>query len=223
MVNQIIHGDCFEEIKKLPDNSVDLIITDPPYMMDSEGGGGCFGSKKRIYRKDMANAKLNDSYDMDIFKEFVRVLKKVNIYIFCNKNQIASIASWFKDYNVDLLVYHKQNPIPTVNNKYLSDLEYIFFIREEGVELFGGYHSKSKLFSSKITKREFDHPTIKPLALIKKFVQNSSKEGDVVFDPFLGSGTTALAAKMIKRKYIGMEINKDFYDIAIKRLQQQTL
>ena len=128
-----------------------------------------------------------------------------------------------KGCNVDLLVWHKTNPIPTCNNKYLSDLEYCVFARDPGVGLGGTYETKTKLFETACNKDDKDsyaHPTIKPLTIIETLVGNSTKsKDDIVFDPFLGSGTTAVAAKRLGRKYLGFEISEEYYQVAKDRLE----
>lgn len=126
-----------------------------------------------------------------------------------------------KNYSIDLLTWHKTNPTPTCNNTYLSDTEYCIFAREKGVKLYGTYHTKKKYYITPINKNDkklYNHPTIKPLEIIQNLIINSSTEGDIVLDPFLGSGTTAVASKMLNRQYIGFEINKDYFEIAQKRI-----
>lgn len=242
--NNIYLGDAYELVKGLPDNSVDLVVTDPPYEIVGGGSGGCFGVEHRSYhqqykvlgtdehkREGMDEGNGSDprncvcvGFDYSLLDELDRVMKKVNIYIWCNKNQISSLMKHYEDKgcNVDLLVWHKTNPIPTCNNKYLSDLEYCVFAREPGVGLGGTYETKSKLFETACNKADKDdylHPTIKPLPIIETLVENSTfSENDVVLDPFLGSGTTALAAKHKNRKYIGFEINEEYFNIAKDRL-----
>lgn len=164
---------------------------------------------------------MHNGFNDYILSELERVMKQTNIYIFCNKNQLRQLFNFYKDKNVDLLIWNKNNPIPTTNNKYLSDLEYIFFARDEGVKLYGNYDSLSKIYTSnvnKLDKDRFEHPTIKPHILIKRYIENSSKPNDIVLDCFLGSGTTAVAAKDLGRHYIGFEINKKWFDIAQNRL-----
>jgi len=221
--NIIYNKDCMKGIKKLPDNSVDLVLTDPPYDIEKEGGGGAFGSKNRKYHSDLKNNGLKDDFNIKIFDEIVRVLKKVNLYTFCNKNQILKILKYFEDYNYDVLTYHKTNPIPTCNNKYLSDTEYIIFIREKGVSLYGSYETKKKYFLQENSKSRFDHPTVKPLNIIRNLIINSTKRGGLVLDPFMGSGTTAVACKQLGRDYIGFELNEKYVKIANKRLKQSNI
>ncbi len=221
MLNQVIEGDCLVAMKQMPDKCVDLVVTDPPYSIDAHGGGGSFGSKKRTYHAGVDS--LSMGFSDDVLKEVVRVSKKVNAYIFCNKNQIIQILTFFKDYNYDILTYHKTNPTPTCNNKYLSDTEYIIYVREKGVPLFGSYYTNKKYFLQENGKSEFEHPTVKPINIIATLISNSSKEGDIIFDPFLGAGTTAVAAKQLGRKFIGIEISEEYCEIARQRLRQDNL
>lgn len=218
MINTIQLGDCYELIKSIPDNSIDLVIIDPPYEMETRGAG--FHNKRDYY--DLIHDKgLAKSIDTQILNELDRIMKKTNIYIFCNKNQLPMYLNYYKDKNFDLLVWNKTNPIPTVNNKYLSDLEYIIFARDENVKMYNTYETSSKFFQTtvnKIDKELYYHPTIKPLQIIKTLIKNSSKSDDIVLDCFCGSGTTCVAAKETGRKFIGMEIDPEYHKIAVDRL-----
>ena len=97
--------------------------------MDEHGDGGAFGNRNRPYQNlvDSLAYGITD----EILTELDRIQKKTNIYIFCNKNQLRQLFNFYKNKNVDLLVWNKTNPIPRCNNKYLSDIEYIFFARDE--------------------------------------------------------------------------------------------
>ena len=295
--NNIYCGDCYELIKLIPNKSVDLVITDPPYefvmggkghselggrkykskgeiyALDTEltkknigtgysSGGGCFGTKKRAYHSQLAPTDVSEArkkyeeyvklhgkdeeaerlrvianavenrentsfiskgFDNSILDELCRVMKKINIYIWCNKNQLRQIIDYFDDKGcfIDLLTWNKTNPIPTCNNTYLSDIEYCVFAREQGVKVYGTVATKSKWFTTSCNvedKKRYNHPTIKPLERIKQYVINSSQRGGVILYVFLGSGTTALAAKELGRQYIGFELNPEFYQIALDRL-----
>lgn len=242
-LNKIYLGDAYELIKQIPDKSIDLIVTDPPYEFNcgcssKSGlgqrktksnteiynldtrltkksivtGGGCFGTKQRDYYSEFSetnvskqrqeyldyvakhgkdeeserlriiangidnnnNTKfISEGISNDILKEFVRVMKKGNIYIFCNKNQLRQYFDFFGDlgWNLDLLVWNKTNCIPTINNKYLDNLEYCVFARESGTLLYGSYETKSKCYTSSCNKKDKDlysHPTIKPLQFLLK-------------------------------------------------------
>lgn len=159
----------------------------------------------------------------EILTQLVRVMKKINIYIWCSKAQLRQLLNFFGDLgcNLDLLTWHKTNPIPTCNNTYLSDTEYCVFAREGGVKLYGSVETKKKYYVTGINtadKELYKHPTIKPLNIIKNLIINSSKENDIVLDCFMGSGTTCVAAKELNRQYIGIELDPTFYKIAKDRL-----
>ena len=151
-------------------------------------------------------------------------LWNVYIYIWCSKKQIPQLLNYFLDKGCfwDLFVWHKTNPIPTCNNKYLSDTEYCLIFREDGTSVnYGTYETKSKYYISAINKVDkdlYDHPTIKPLEMVKNHILNSTKENDVVLDCFMGSGTTAVACKELGRNYIGFELNPKYWQIAVDRL-----
>ena len=220
----IERGDCIHLLKQLPDKSIDLVVTDPPYEFKSsetKGKTGAFGSTSRKFHNEIR--PLSDGIRNEILDELVRIMKKVNIYIWCNKEQIHQYIDYFSDYNMDLITWHKTNPVPTCNNKYLSDTEYLLFFREKGVKVYGNYSTKKKYYvtsTNKEDKDKYGHPTIKPLDIIQNLITNSSMEGDLVLDPFLGSGTTAVACVNTNRHYIGFELDKGYYDIACKRLDE---
>ena len=127
---------------------------------------------------------------------------------------------------MDLLTWHKTNPVPTCNNKYLSDTEYCLFFRQKGVKLYGSYDTKRKWYVTSLNvqdKEKYNHPTIKPLNIIKNLIGNSAVADDpegipLVMDPFMGSGTTAVACKMLGLNYTGFEINSEYYENSLRRL-----
>lgn len=218
MLNNITLGDSYKLIKEIPDNSIDLVIIDPPYLFDNFGGG-CFGKERKRSRKELES--IRKGFDYAILNELKRVMKKTNIYIFCSKAQLKDYFNIFAEENVDLLVWHKTNPIPAIANNYLSDLEYCFFAREKGVNIHCSYETSSKMYESPMNKKDKEkywHPTIKPIKLIKNLILNSSNENDIVLDCFSGSGTTCVAAKELNRQFIGIEIDKEYHRISIDRL-----
>jgi DNA modification methylase len=236
-INKIYLGNAYELIKQVPDKSIDLIVTDPPYDFGSGSGAGAFGTKKRSHeevkvaslikmRSDTTKCEENlvQGIDPSILNEFVRVMKKINCYIWCNKEQIYDYMTFFvkeRKCNFDLITWHKTNPIPTCNNNYLHDTEYCLFFREEGVQLSGNMQTLKKWYSTvcnKADKELYGHPTIKPIGIISNLIINSSDEGSLVLDPFIGSGTTAVACKLLGRNYLGFEINQAYYAIAVDRL-----
>lgn len=229
MINtiQLYNDDCLKILKTIPDKSIDLIVIDPPYELETERGGGFFRNNNKHKRKyqteisNMMNGISNETLNLLCSK-----MKKINMYVFCSRTQMLSLLNYAKDnnYSWNLLMWHKSNPIPTCNNKYLNDTEYIVFMREKGVEIYGNYHSKKTYFITPINKADkktFNHPTIKPLNIIKDLIINSSNEGDTVLDCFMGSGTTGVACKELNRNFIGIEIDEKYFNIAKSRIEKK--
>ena len=226
--NNIYLGDCYELIKDIEDKSVDLIVTDPPYEFGTGGiGTGIFKGRKTendTYREIHKNG-LGEGIDSEaILLELVRVLKKINIYIWCNKEQIYDYLNFFvkeRGCNFEFIIWAKDNPPPFLGGHYLKDKEYCLYFWEKGVKVHPNYETGRTVYKTPLNvldKNDYLHPTIKPVDIIENLIRNSSEEGDLVLDTFLGSGTTALAAKHTNRKYIGFEINPEYYEIARKRL-----
>lgn len=220
-INKIYNMDCMEGIKLLDDNSIDLVIMDPPYKLDLNRIKNA--SSLNSYANDLLDLK--DGFDLKVLDLLVQKMKKINIYIYCSKRQIQELLEYFsnKGCNYEVLTWHKQNPSPLTNNIYLPDTEYIIFARQKGVRLYGNYHTKHKYYISgvnQVDKKKYKHPTIKPLPFIENHIINSSNEGDLILDCFAGSGTTLVGAIKQNRKFIGFEINKEYYDIAQCRIKE---
>jgi DNA modification methylase len=222
--NKIYLGDAYKLIKEIPDGSIDLIVTDPPYQIDSLQGGGML-KEKRIQNlmQDLGENNLDVGIDKSILDEFMRVMKKPNIYIWMNLKQLYPYLEYFvgkHHCNWNLIVWQKSNAMPLCGSKYLNDCEYCAYFFK-GVKLNTKYESAKTVYVKPINiedKNNFGHPTIKPIDIIENFIKNSSNENDIILDPFLGSGTTALAAKHLKRNYIGFEINENYFKISKERL-----
>ena len=222
IINTIQLGDCYKLIKDIPDNSIDLILTDPPYELDT------IGSKNNDISKTFAKCNnqlknISDGINEEILEQFMRVLKKPNIYIWCNKKQILQYLKFFVEKykcNFDVIVWCKTNPTPLCGGNYLIDKEFCLYFRKN-IKLNTTFNTAKTFYVSsknKGDKNSFSHPTIKPINIIKNFIINSSNKNDVVLDCFCGSGTTCLACKETGRKYIGMEIDEEYYKIAIDRI-----
>ena len=219
----IEQGDCLELMRQIPDGSIDLVVTDPPYLIETTGGG-IYKQSSKQYVKELNGIK--DGFSEEVLDELCRIMKKTNVYFFCSQKQIIPLLDYFvkgKKCNWNLLSWHKSNPVPACGNKYLTDTEFILFFREKGVKLGGEFKTKFTYYVTplnQVDKKQYSHPTIKPLKIVQNFIANSSEPGDIVFDPFLGSGTTAIAAVNTGRHYIGFELNPGYFNIACKRLDE---
>lgn len=220
--NDIIYNsDCLKGMHLLPNASIDLVVTDPPYIIETVGAG-IYKQQDKQYVRELNDIK--DGFSEEILDEICRVLKKINVYFFCSQKQIIPLLDYFvirRKCNWNLLCWHKTNPVPACGNKYLTDTEYILFFREKGVKVGGEFKTKFTYYVTPLNqsdKKKFGHPTIKPLEIVQNLILNSSNEGDIVLDPFLGSGTTAVSAVKTNRHYIGYESNSKYFDIACDRL-----
>ena len=200
-------------------------MTDPPYEIQTSGAG-IYKQPDKQYVKELNLMK--DGFSPEILDELCRVLKKINIYLFCSQKQIIPLLDYFvkeKGCNWNLLTWHKTNPVPACNYKYLTDTEFILFFREKGVKIYGEFKTKFTYYVTPLNQKDkklYKHPTIKPLEIVENLIINSSREGDVILDPIIGSGTTAVASKKLNRNYIGFEISKEYCGIATKRISNIT-
>ena len=227
-LDTIYNEDMLTGLARVPDGSVDLVMMDPPYEMGSEGGGA-FGSAKRSYHGEIA--PLTDGVTEEMLDAIMRKMRSVNIYIWCNKAQIWQYMEYFHrkhpEASMDILTWHKTNPTPTCNNKYLSDTEYVLFFRGKGVKLHGTYATKAKYRVTSVNtadKKAYGHPTVKPLAFVRDMIGNSAVAADghvpVVLDPFMGSGTTAVAAVQLGLHYVGFELDRGYWETAQRRIAE---
>lgn len=220
-INEVYNMDCMEAIKLLDDKSIDLVVMDPPYLLNLTKVKNT--SSFNNYANELIGLK--DGFDLKVLDLLIPKMKKINMYIYCSKRQVKDLIEYFvsKDCNYEILTWHKQNPSPLINNNYLPDTEYIIFAREKGVKLYGSYHTKRKYYLSgvnQVDKKKYKHPTIKPLPFIENHIINSSQEGDLILDCYCGSGTTLVGAIKNKRNFIGFEIDKNYYEIAKQRVEE---
>lgn len=224
--NKIYCCDCLDGLKRLPDNCVDLVMTDPPYLIKETKAGGHSRLTRSIQPvNDLIKENgLDLGMDLSILPEIIRVMKRINCYIWCNKAQIPDYLDFFVGNlrcSFDILIWWKTNPPPTCHNKYLSDKEYCLYFRKGGYCNPTSYQAAKTIFHQSLNvqdKKQYPHPTIKPLNIIKTLIENSTRPGEVVLDPFLGSGTSAVACLELGRKYIGYEINQGYFETAQKRI-----
>lgn len=227
-INEIYNMDCTQGLLELisTNQKADLIVTDPPYLIKSIHSGYKNELEKSIrnYNNELIDNGLTSGVSNELFKLLWDCVHKPNFYFFCNRAQIQQYLDFFVTKNKcswEMLIWHKTNVPPLYSNKYLCDKEYIMHFRK-GASCHPSTYQKAKtVFVGTTNKKDkllYGHPTIKPLEIIKTLIENSSYEGDLVLDPFMGSGTTAVAAKQLKRNFIGFEINKQFYEASRKRL-----
>ena len=218
-INKLLNIDCIEYMKTLSNNSVDLILTDIPYGVVTRESNG-------LYNLDRGNADI-ETFDLTTFVEECYRLAKSSIIIFCGKEQFSYIHSFFnekqkkKKGTVRQLVYEKTNPVPSNGQYvYLSGVENaVWFRKSKGTF---NAHCKNTVFRYPIWGgKNRIHPTEKHHGLIEELILDNSNEDDIVFDPCAGSGSTLLMAKKNGRQYLGCELDKEYYDKVLKRLEEK--
>lgn len=226
--NNIYLGNAYELIKEIPNKSVDLIMTDPPYLFDTkENRTGIFKTRNTTttHFEEIRDCNLGNGIDLSILDEFVRVMKKINIYIWCNKEQIYDYITYFvkeRKCMFEIIVWGKTNPPPFLCGHYLKDKEYCLYFWQQGVSINPKYNTGKTIYITTINmedKRNWGHPTCKPVDIISNLIENSTKEGDLVLDAFAGSGSTCVACRNLKRDYIAFEINPKYYKLSQERLK----
>ena len=218
---ELYKGDCLEVMKSIPDKSIDLVIIDPPYEIKTMKGGWTIG--KRKYEDEVS--VMIDGFSEEILNLLCTKMKKINIYIYCSKLQLPKLLNYFinKKCNYEILTYHKTNPTPLCGNTYLPDTEYVVFAREKGVKIYGEYKTKFKYYTDKVNKKDkklYKHPTCKPIPFLQNHIINSSNEDDIILDCFMGSGITGVAALNTNRKFIGIELDENYFEIAKERIEE---
>lgn len=217
----LINGDSRDFIKRIPDNSIDFILTDPPYNIGKYSTGNIPINGRSEINNDVAPWDLLDFNPEEWAEEFIRILKPTgNLFIFTTYSQIGK---WYDclDNRFDtsnFMVWHKTNPAPKIFKAgFLNSCEMVFtcwnkkhtwnFISQK--EMHNFIETPICMKPERITNPK--HPTQKPVSILKKMIQIASNPGDIVFDPFMGVGSSGIAALDLGRKFIGIELDKSYY------------
>ena len=211
-IGKIICGDCLEIMKGIPDKSIDIVLTDPPYQSPAK-----YYDTRKNYPKTLADFSLLDNFFTQFFQQLNRILSdKARLYIFCNENSyplfFVKCYPLFK--NIRCLIWDKK----TAWSGYTWRHQYEMILlgeKENAPIIKTGDGDVLKFRAVKADLRI--HPAEKPIDLLEKILSKHREK--LVLDPFLGSGTTILAAKRLKKNFIGIEISPDYVKIAEARLK----
>ena len=230
----LINDDCFSALKKIPDNSIDLILTDPPYNIAKYSTGNIKFDWRSDINNDLAEWDLEELKPSELVHEFKRIIKPTgNIFVFCSYNIIGEYHKYF-DPEFDtfqFMVWHKTNPVPNFRkSSFLNSCELIVacwnkghtwnFTNQKDMHNFieaGICMGKERI---KDENGKSLHPTQKPVYVLKKIISIASNENDLVLDCFNGVGSTGEAALDMNRRYLGIEIDKKYFDASQKRLNR---
>ena len=243
--NKIYNKDCIVGMKAIPDEKVDLIVTDPPFAIN-------FKAKKANYNRTASRVlpgyneiKVEDYYDFTNawMHEAYRILKKSgSMYVFSGWNNLKDILTALDDngfITINHIIWKYQFGVVTSKKFVTSHYHCIFVCKDDKKRKFFPYsrfkkeaktsdgqslHYKDKedvwIINREYWTGDVKTPTKLPAEIIKKMLKYSSEKTDLVFDPFLGSGQVAVVSKMLGRKYLGFEVVKQYYNFASKRLQK---
>lgn len=224
---KLINGDCLEEMDKLIEQGVkvDVIITDPPYRVTSRGHAGNSGGmlQKEINKKGMVFDENNIDIKDFAPKMFDLLKDGGHIYVMTNHKNLLNYLNVLTDtgfHFIKSLIWDKGNKI--MGQYYMSQFEYILFLRKgKGVKI--NKCGTPDILSvpnkkQKNEKGENLHDTEKPVDLMSILIENSSNIGEVILDPFMGSGSTGVACKKLGRDFIGIELDEKYYEIAKERI-----
>ena len=215
-------GDCLELMKNIPDGSVDLVLTDPPYLCDYSR----HDSKSRFSKK-IANDENNSANEGMIeryLQECFRIMKhNTAIYCFCNYKKIDFFKQQIEKagFNLKNIIFwdKQRNGMGDLSTTFGYSYEFIIFASKGQPKIRGKRISDVWQFA-RVKPKEQTHQNQKPIDLLKQAIEKSSDEGEVVFDGFMGSGSTGVACVNLKRNFIGIELKEEYFKIAEERIEE---
>lgn len=205
-------GDCLNVMGDIPDNSIDMVLTDPPYGMNYQSG-------RRKTKAKLITGDQDISFLDDLSRELYRVAKENTAhYIFCSYHNIDKFKQSFEKYFKikNILTWVKNNAsMGDLSADFAPKTEFILFLQKGRRNING--KRDSNILEFKKTNNKL-HPTQKPVDMIEFMISKFSDKGDVILDPFMGSGSTAVACINTNRSFIGIEIDNDYFNIAKERV-----
>lgn len=230
--SKLYRGDCLSILDKIKDKSITLVLTDPPYWHNKGHSLPTISEhtklKTNLYLAEGDMMSKFSSFSPKKIKLFLNKLaskmKLMNCYFFCNDSQIATYGKWAEKNGFHFCVLAWRKPLSVINrNRFSQNIEFLCRIYDFGTAL--NKLEDTSLYDRVLTDApvvgcEKLHPTQKPISICKKIIELSSKEGDIVLDPFMGSGSTGVACTHLNRKFIGIEMEKKYFKIACDRIEK---
>ena len=224
-VNNIYNKDCLVGMKYIKENSIDSIITDPPYNIARNN------NFKTMGRSGIDFGEWDKGFDQfEWIKEAYRIIKKGGtLFIFNDWKNVGEIAKYSQKIGFeikDMVRWKKTNPMPrNRDRRYVTDFEVaVWLVKPSGKWVFNrqseSYDRCEYVYPLTSKSEKVGHTTQKPIALMEEIIKRHTNENQIVLDPFIGSGTTAIACIKTKRKYMGFELDKEYFDIAEKRIRK---
>lgn len=218
-MNKLILGDCLEELPKLKSNSVDLVLTDPPFFLPTTH----YQSRQK-WQKHYADLTPLKSFWTIMTKEIIRVLKPSgHCFVFCNAESYpVFFEPMYNNFDkIKSIIWDKKRV--GLGRIFRHQHELIIWARWSEHKIINDKKLRSDVISMEATpSKDRDHPVEKPVALLEYLMKPTTHENDVVLDPFMGGGSTILAAKRLNRQYIGIEMNETYLQNVNKKLQKES-
>lgn len=240
-LNKVYNESCLETLKKMKDGSVDAVITSPPYNMNLRIRNGKYCSRQIVkelstkYSNFDDNLPIDEYYDLhlNILKELLRVSDMVfyNIQIVTgSKRAIFKIIGELSDYLKDIVIWDKGYGQPAMAERVMNRRTELVLIFDKNNAISRQFEkcnfNRGTLDDLWLIKRgkkvSSEHGAVFPEELVSTILDNFTNEGDVIYDPFMGTGSTAVVCKKLKRKFIGSEISKEYMKVINERLKGVT-
>ena len=240
---KLLHGDALTLLKKIPNKSIDMIFADPPYFLSGEGIS-CSGGKMVSVKKGDWDEKIDICKKHKFNKKWIKLCYDIlkddgTIWISGTMHNIYSIGMALEEEGfkiINNITWRKLNPPPNISCRaFVHSTETILWAKKDIKkakhkfnyslmrQLNGGKQMKD-VWETSLTKPSEKkcgkHPTQKPMELLERIILSSTDEGDLILDPFNGSGTTGIVAKKLNRNYIGIDKEKEYLDLTIKRRKE---
>ena len=232
----LYQGDYRNCLPEIDDYSIDLVICDPPYWHHKSPGkpynerrqcktdskfsnSGLYNAEGTMMR-EMSNFEPSNIYEL--LEGLSKKMKVYNAYFFCSENQVPHYCLWAERMSLMSTILVWEKPLSIINkNRFSQNLEYIVRVYDYGTALnkldFNEYYNRV-FHDAPVAVRKKRHPVEKPVSIIERILLLSSKQGDVIFDPFMGSGTTGVACKLNDRCFIGCEKDGGYFCVARQRI-----
>ena len=218
---RLILGDCLQVMPLL--GRFDAVVTDPPYELSSSGPGTAhhFGASLAKFDSQRYRDIVSGVDYLTLFDCWAEILNPMNGFVFCSNKQISKLMGEAerRGLSTTMLVWHKVNAAPFANGVWRGDIEYIVHFRGKGATFIGGATEKTKVIPHPLVQDDA-HPTVKPMPVIERLLRNCSVSGDLILDPFMGSGTTLVACQRMGRAGTGIELDPEYFDIACRRVDE---
>lgn len=223
---KLLLGDCIDEIKKLEDNSIDFVLTDPPYNISRDNNFNTMGRSSIDFGEWDKDADLLSWID----EIHPKLKKNSGMVIFNGWQNLGPIATHCEKVGFkikDFIRMEKTNPMPrNRDRRYVTDCEYAIWVTKKGSKWVFNRQEDTYDRPKYITpvvggKEKVNHPTQKPLSVLEEMLIRHTNEGDIVIDPFMGSGSTGVACIRTNRKFIGIEIDETYFELSQRRVTEE--